>query len=498
MSTPSWKEQFTLTITDTDVCGRDAKFVLPAEASADLFLNATKSVARKAQIPGFRPGKAPLSLVKARSKGYVDEEAGRLIQVAAYDLLSKKADELDIISYSKLEPVGTLEEGKEFTMKCDFEIAPEFELPDYKDLGEVADAEDTAKIEEDLIERAKAQYSSFVPITDAAKEGDMLHVSYESDFELPDYKDLGEAAAVEDVAKIEEDLIERAKAQYSSFVPIADAAKEGDMLHVSYESDFVLPDDASDSLKRAVKNDSAWIYLIGQEMIPGVNAAMTGATVGEERTFTAEFPANWREEALRGQKVTYKMKVHDGQRREPIEDMAKLAEKMEFKSAEELTKFYHDLAVRQAEIMSRSKTMESIQAALLEKAPQFDLPKKSLETATDNEFKLLEYAVGQDKDALEKFNAEKDQHMEEAKQKASEQLRKNFIMRKIAKIEEVKLSEQEVAQAIQNMAQQTRMEPARLAEILQRTGRLNELEIELLVEKTLGVLAERRMKAAAK
>ena len=47
------------------------------------------------------------------------------------------------------------------------------------------------------------------------------------------------------------------------------------------------------------------------------------------------------------------------------------------------------------------------------------------------------------------------------------------------------------------MAQQTRMEPARLAEILQRTGRLNELEIELLVEKTLGVLAERRMKAAS-
>ena len=442
MSTPSWKEQFTLTITDTDVCGRDAKFVLPAEASTDLFLTAAKGVARKAQIPGFRVGKAPLAMVKARYKGYIDEEAGRLIQVAAYDLLSKKADELDIISYSKLEPEGKLEEGKEFTMKCDFEIAPEFELPDYKDLGE--------------------------------------------------------AAASEDVAKIEEDLVERAKAQYSSFAPITDAAKEGDMLHVSYESDFALPEDASDSLKRAVKNDSAWIYLIGQEMIPGVNAALIGASVGDERSFTAEFPADWREEGLRGQKVTFKMKVHDGQRREPIEDMTKLAEKMEFKSAEELTKFYHDLAVRQAEIMSRSKTMESIQAAILEKAPEFDLPKKSLETATDNEYKLLQYAVGQDKEALEKFEAEKDQHMEEAKKKAADQLRKNFIMRKIARVEDVKLSEQEVAQAIQNMAQQTRMEPARLAEILQRTGRLNELEIELLVEKTLGVLAERRMKAAAK
>ena len=442
MSNPSWKDQLTLNITDTDVCGRDAKFVLSAEGSSDLFLNAAKSVARKATLPGFRTGKAPVAMVKARYKGYIDEEAGRLLQIAAFDLLSKKAEELDIISYSKLQPEGTLEEGKEFTLKCDFEIAPEFELPDYKELGEVAEGEDAAKIEADLIERAKAQYSSFVPITDEAKEGDMLHVSY--------------------------------------------------------ESDFALPEDASDSLKRAVKNDSAWIYLIGQEMIPGVNAAMTGAKVGDERTFTAEFPADWREEALRGQKVTFKMKVHDGQRREPIEDLAKLAEKMEFKSAEELGKFYHDLAARQAEIMTRSKTMESIQAAILEKAPQFDLPKKSLDTATDNEYKLLEYAVGQDKDALERFNAEKDQHMEEAKQKASEQLRKNFIMRKIAKIEEVKLSEQEVAQAIQNMAQQTRMEPARLAEILQRTGRLNELEIELLVEKTLGVLAERRMKAAAK
>jgi len=442
MSNPSWKDQLTLNITDTDVCGRDAKFVLTAEGSSDLFLAATKNVARKAQIPGFRAGKAPLSMVKARYKGYVDEEAGRLLQIAAFDLLSKKAEEIDIISYSKLQPEGTLEEGKEFTLKCDFEIAPEFELPDYKELGEVAEGED--------------------------------------------------------VAKIEEDLIERAKAQYSSFSPISDEAKEGDMLHVSYESDFALPEDASDSLKRAVKNDSAWVYLIGQEMIPGVNAALIGAKIGDERSFTADFPADWREEGLRGQKVTFKVKIHDGQRREPIEDMAKLAEKMEFKSAEDLSKFYHDLAARQSEIMSRSKTMESVQDAILEKTPQFELPKKSLETATENEFKLLEYAVGQDKEALEKFNAEKDQHMDEAKKKASEQLRKNFIIRKIAKLEEVKLSEQEVAQAIQNMAQQTRMEPARLAEILQRTGRLNELEIELLVEKTLGVLAERRMKAAAK
>ena len=235
MSNPSWKEQLTLTITDTDVCGRDAKFTLTAEATADLFTAAAKDVARKAQIPGFRVGKAPLSMVKNRYKNYVDEEAGRLLQLAAYDLLSKKADEMDIISYSKLQPEGTLEEGKEFSLKCEFEIAPEFELPDYNGLGEVADSEDAAKIEADLIERAKAQYSSFVPITDAAKEGDMLHVSY--------------------------------------------------------ESDFALPEDASDSLKRAVKNDSAWVYLIGQEMIPGVNAALIGATVGGEYTFTADFPA---------------------------------------------------------------------------------------------------------------------------------------------------------------------------------------------------------------
>ena len=55
MSNPSWKEQFTLTITDTDVCGRDAKFVLPAEASADLFLNAAKAVAPV--LADGRPGR---------------------------------------------------------------------------------------------------------------------------------------------------------------------------------------------------------------------------------------------------------------------------------------------------------------------------------------------------------------------------------------------------------------------------------------------------------
>ena len=69
MSNPSWKEQFTLTITDTDVCGRDAKFVLPAEASADLFLNAAKAVARKAQIPTLSAADCGIDPERAGLKG---------------------------------------------------------------------------------------------------------------------------------------------------------------------------------------------------------------------------------------------------------------------------------------------------------------------------------------------------------------------------------------------------------------------------------------------
>lgn len=67
-------------------------------------------------------------------------------------------------------------------------------------------------------------------------------------------------------------------------------AQKGDMLKVTYESDFVLPENAPASLQRAVKSEESWIWLSEPEQIPGVLAALTGAKKDGEYTFKAEFP----------------------------------------------------------------------------------------------------------------------------------------------------------------------------------------------------------------
>ena len=156
-----------------------------------------------------------------------------------------------------------------------------------------------------------------------------LDVEVAPEFKMPEYKGL--EIKVEDGETLEQHIENRMKYLkdlYADYVTIEEPAQKGDMLKVSYESDFVPAEDAPASLRRAVKSEESWIWLSEPEQIPGVLAALTGAKKDGEYTFKAEFPADWREKDLQGKSVEYKVKVFEAQRRVPVADDAKLAEKL--------------------------------------------------------------------------------------------------------------------------------------------------------------------------
>src|SRR3990167_2246073 len=102
---------------------RKLTVMLPAEKIEEKVSLRLRSLARKVKIDGFRPGKAPIAIVKSRySDGVREEVAHELVRSTLSDALKSK--ELQPAGTPYIEP-GPLEAGKDFTYTAFFEVFPE-------------------------------------------------------------------------------------------------------------------------------------------------------------------------------------------------------------------------------------------------------------------------------------------------------------------------------------------------------------------------------------
>src|SRR5262245_29590461 len=88
--------------------------------------------ARHAKVPGFRPGRVPIAIIKQRfSKDVKDEVLDHLLPQALQHAITDHR--LRVIGSPKISEV-TLNEGESLRFKASIEVLPEFELREYKGL----------------------------------------------------------------------------------------------------------------------------------------------------------------------------------------------------------------------------------------------------------------------------------------------------------------------------------------------------------------------------
>ena len=91
-----------------------------------------KELARRVKIPGFRPGKVPLDVIKKRFKDEIlGEAAEAIVNKVVFDELDGRG--LKPLAPPRVEEVK-LEEGQPMSFKAVFETLPLVELPDWKGL----------------------------------------------------------------------------------------------------------------------------------------------------------------------------------------------------------------------------------------------------------------------------------------------------------------------------------------------------------------------------
>jgi len=146
------------------------------EIPADLISNEAKRVTteftRQAKLPGFRPGKVPVSVLRTRfAKEIQDEVMSRLLSRSFREAISEKG--VEPVGDPQLQHVDAFIEGAPIKYKAEFEIKPNIELRDYRGIEvddpkiEVSD-EDVDK----MIDRLREQSSAYRVESDRSLQDD--------------------------------------------------------------------------------------------------------------------------------------------------------------------------------------------------------------------------------------------------------------------------------------------------------------------------------------
>ncbi|MBR2720288.1 MAG: trigger factor [Lentisphaeria bacterium] len=421
-----------LEVKDSGVCTKEFAVKIDAETAKNEQKKVVSYIAGVASIPGFRPGKAPAGMVCKKYAAEINEELRNRFVGAAVAKIEAD-DALDLLSL-RFKEFGEIKSGEEFSFTMEGIVAPEINTGDYKNL----------KVD--------------VPV-DAVEE------------------------------KAIDERLDMYRSMYGSYADVEGAAQAEDMLKVDYKGAYDLPEDASASLKRQIEAKDAFMWLNEPENIPGCIKALTGAEIGKEYTFDAEYPADYREAELAGKKISYTVKVSAVQRRKQLTD-AELVERTGVADLDTLRDNIRKGMELDAKNQQRRNAAEAVFAKLNEQAGEFDLPEALIENEVQ---KLLQQKareiVKSDEDA-EKFKAELADHRAAVEADAKKAVRRALILRQIAKLENITVEDKELDEQLQMMSRYYGCKPNELRDMLEKSGSIDELRADIVNGKVLEKLTE--------
>src|SRR5580700_9331572 len=157
-------------------CRRELDLEIPATDVQKAVERVAKEFARVARVPGFRPGKAPVPLIRRR---FADDIKSEVLQSLVPEQIEKavKGQNLLPVTQPQVEQVDYAED-KPLKFKAVFEVLPEFELGQYKDLEvEVESAAVTDADVEKQFTGAQERAATYVPIEGRpAQNGDYVQI----------------------------------------------------------------------------------------------------------------------------------------------------------------------------------------------------------------------------------------------------------------------------------------------------------------------------------
>jgi trigger factor len=159
-------------------CKRSVEIEIPLEEVEKTKERVTSSLRQRVRLPGFRPGKAPLSMIQSRFESDIRHEVLDVLLPQAFREKVEK-DGFKVVGQPNVSDLK-FEAGQPIHFKAEFEVAPEFEVAEYHGLPakyeepQVTDEEVSTRIES--MREKKADYINLDPRPLEANDYVLVHL----------------------------------------------------------------------------------------------------------------------------------------------------------------------------------------------------------------------------------------------------------------------------------------------------------------------------------
>ena len=392
-----------------------------AEQFEDAIARVFKREAKKIQIPGFRKGKAPRAFVeKYYGEQVFYEDAVNLLVPGAFEEAIKEAGLDAIQDDADLEIVSIGKEG--FTFKGKVTTKPEVSIADYKGIEVKKPKVDVTEEDVDKeVEKVRERNSRMITVEDRA-------------------------AQLQDTAVID----------FEGFVD--GKAFEGG------------------------KGENFSLSLGSGQFIPGFEDQVVGHHTGDTFDVIVTFPEDYHAEDLKGKEAVFKVTVHEIKAKElPEFDDEFVKDVSDFDT---IADYREDLKKKLTESREKAADDEVENAlidALIEKL-QADIPEAMFKNQAEESVREFEYRLrsqGIDFDMYAKYTGmDRDAIRASVRPQAERQVKIRLALEKIAELENLKPTEEELAAQYEKMAKAYEMEADKIKAFIPEEDVAKDLSVE--------------------
>jgi len=405
---------------------------------------AGREIAKKGRIPGFRPGKAPLSVVmNLYGREYV---LGEALDSLGNDVYREALEQAEIEPYAP----GTLEnvdqEGR--TMTFVVPLRPTVELGDYRAIRVAHEVEEvTDRMVDDALENLREEQAELEPVERPAELGDRVTFDH---IEIVLLKD--EAEQTEDEAEGDDEVEDEEEDEGEGDDEQDDEASDDD----EHEHD------EGDDVERVILHQHGWDRVLRddeRDLFPGFSAQIVGLSAGDEKVFTLDIPEDFDAEEVRGRTIRVEAVVQQVRSRVLPEWSDELAAKIsdgEHETIDELKAALRQQLEEAARNVADQKTLEDALERLVSEAT-IHYPEELLQDYLSDLLDEFDRSLRQQGLTLQDFikitGQSEEQIREQFRPRAIERAERALALGKLVEEEELEISDEDIEAEIDAMSQ---------------------------------------------
>ncbi|MEA2162019.1 MAG: trigger factor [Thermoanaerobaculia bacterium] len=413
------------------------KKIVEVEIPADLIAAESQRVAadfsRQAKIDGFRPGKVPMGVVRNRFAKEIQEQVMERLLPRTFH--EAVADKgLEIVGDPHLQHMDPFIDGAPVKYKAEFEVKPQFELGEYRGI-----AIDDPKVEaadtdiDSMIDRLREQASVYRPVTDRGLE--------ENDFAMIEMTTSGEGL---------------------------DPETRGGHFRLGEETP-----------------------------LPELHEALRGKNVGESASFEKTYPDDAQNEAFRGKTIHHDVTLKEIRVQEKPEITDEFAQSSGgWENIDQMRDVIGADIRKHRELEVKRLKQNQIGEALLSRH-DFEVPESLVEDEVGKSLQNYARFLASQGVDIDKAEIDWQKMRGEFLGEAEKRTKRSLILEKIAKKENLIVSDVEVDAEIRRAAKSADRDFAEVRHRLKHDGGYEQLRLSLSQEKALDfVLHESTVRSA--